>query len=146
MRWLFGKARRRARRHAGPAEPAAVADRWSLRFEDGARLALADLADTLAAARAATDSQERARHIAGTRGALDRIAAASADPAVARACHLFGQILGAPRQGLRTRLETAAVALDTLTFLVVADDAERRREAAEALHQLERALRRADAA
>jgi hypothetical protein len=152
MPWPFTSARRNRtprvllKKVRSGTEQAAVQREWSLRFEDGARLALADLADALEAVRSSRDEQQRALHLAGTRDALDRIEEASGDAAVARACQLFGQILGAPRQSLEQRLDTATLALDTLTFLVVADDDESRARATEALHQLEQAARQAEAA
>lgn len=129
-----------------PADRPPAQRQWSLRFEESHRLALADLADALEALRASKDSQGRALHLAGTRDALDRMAQAGANPSVARACQLFGQLLGAPGQDVELRLQAAALALETLTFLVVADDEASRARAAEALAQLELAVRQAEAA
>jgi hypothetical protein len=122
-----------------------VAQAWSLRFEDEARLALADLADALDAVRRSAGAQQRALALAATRDALDRVARESGDAAVARACALFGRILGAPGQSTALRLEAADLALETLTFLVVAEGEGRQRKAGEALRQLELAASRAAA-
>ncbi|HKY96201.1 MAG TPA: hypothetical protein VJL84_12890 [Kiloniellales bacterium] len=151
MPWPFVSDRRKRSRQAssqatGSRAQALIHRRWSLRFEDAARLALADLADLLAALRASRDEQQRALCLAGTRDALDRIEEASRDPAVGRACQLFGQILGAPSQSVRQRLDTAALALETLTFMVIADDQGSRERAALAMRQLEQAARQAEAA
>jgi len=151
MGWIFGRKRRPLpatplERIVRPAERSAVERQWWLRFEETQRLALADLADALADLRACRDSQQRVLHLAHTRDALDRVARASGDADVAQACGLFGQILAAPRQRLSLRLDAAALALETLTFLVVAESGERRARAADALRQLSDAARRAEAA
>jgi hypothetical protein len=118
---------------------------WTLRFEDEARLALADLADALDGVRRSADMQQRALALAATRDALDRVARESADAAVTQACELFGRILGSPRQSAAIRLEAADLALETLTFLVLSEGEERQRKAGEALRQLELAASRAAA-
>lgn len=148
MPWPFASSRRRAQRTppATGAEQAAIRRAWSLRFEDAARLSLTDLADALAALAGSADDQQRALHLAGTRDALHRVEEASNDPGVAEACRLFGQILGAPGQSQQLRFDAASLALDTLTFLVVADDPESRERATEALRQLQQAARQAEAA
>lgn len=150
MPWPFQRSRRDRgpaleRRLLRSADRSAVARRWSLRFEEEARLALADLADALEELRRSGDLQQRTLALATTRDALDRVAEDSADPTVAEACALFGQLLAAPRQSAALRVQAAQVALETLTFLVLADGEERRRRGAEALRQLALAASRAAA-
>lgn len=132
----------------------AVRREWSLRFEDGVRLALADLADELAAARESTRQtaatpdggrQSQTLHLAAMRDAIDRIAQEQPDPAIAQACELFDRLVGSAAP-VALRYEAAQLALDTLTFLVIADAVERRAKAAAALAQLERLAQRALAA
>jgi hypothetical protein len=153
MPWPFSRSRARRREPAAALERIVLraADRslaaraWSLRFEDEARLALADLADALDGVRRSADRQQRALALAATRDALDRLACESEDAAVAQACDLFGRILGAPGQSTAVRLQAADLALETLTFLVLAEGEDRERKAGEALRQLELAASRAAA-
>jgi hypothetical protein len=139
-------------RHPGAAPARSREDRaevhrqWSLRFEDGVRLALADLADELEAARRATGAQSQALHLAAMRDAIERVAREQQDPAVSRACELFDRLVGQAGAPLALRHEAAQLALDTLTFLVLADAVERKARAATALAQLELAAQRALAA
>ncbi len=123
-----------------------VRRQWTLRFEETARLALADLADELAAAREAEGPQSQALHLAAMRDAIERVAQEQQDPAVTRACALFDQLVGSAAAPLALRHEAAQLALDTLTFLVLADAVERKARAAAALAQLEQAALRALAA
>lgn len=127
-------------------QPDEVRREWSLRFEESVRLALADLADELAAARAAGPGPSQALHLAAMRDAIDRVAREQRDPAIGRACDLFDRLVGSAATPLALRYEAAQLALDTLTFLVVADAVERKARAAAALAQLEQAAKRALAA
>lgn len=138
-----------------PAAAAVAADGasptgWSLRFEDRVRLALTDLADSLQPLRRARATHAGAHvaalAIAGVRDALEEVARSGEDPALLRASRLFSEILARPGTALATRVATAQLALDTLTFLTVAGASERRARALVALAQLERAARRARAA
>ncbi len=136
---LGGQAPLRA--HATPAGQA-----WSLRFEDTWRLALADLADELASARLTADPQSQTLHLAAMRDAIDRVAREQADPAVSHACALFDRLVGSAAAPLALRHEAAQLALDTLTFLALADAVERKARAAAALGRLERLTQQALAA
>lgn len=127
-------------------DEAEVRRQWSLRFEEGVRLALADLSDELVAARQAAGTQSQSLHLAAMRDAIDRVACEQQDPAVSRACELFDRLVGSAGTPLALRYEAAQLALDTLTFLVLADAVERKARAAAALAQLERAALRALAA
>jgi len=134
---------------AAPARAQAEAEvrrQWSLRFEAGVRLALADLSDELVAARQAIGTQSQGLHLAAMRDAIDRVACEQQDPAVGRACELFDRLVGSAGTPLALRYEAAQLALDTLTFLVLADAVERKARAAAALAQLEQAALRALAA
>jgi hypothetical protein len=150
--WRGRKAAPKIPRHPGPApllpreDRAEVRRQWSLRFEEGVRLALADLADELEAASRASGLQSQTLHLAAMRDAIERVAREQRDPAVTRACELFDRLVGQPGAPLAQRHEAARLALDTLTFLVLADAVERKARAATALAQLERAAQRALAA
>lgn len=129
------------------APPAAASPSgWSPRYEETWRLALADLADELASARQTSDPRSQSLHLAAMREAIDRVAREQDDPAVSHACALFDRLVGSASAPLALRHEAAQLALDTLTFLALADAVERKARAAAALGQLEKLTQQALAA
>ncbi len=126
--------------------PAQSERRRPPRPEEPLRVALAELADAVRLARATGEARGRALAIAGIRDALESVALAGEDPAVLRACSLFGDLLGSATASDALRLEAAQLALETLALLAVPGPGEQRDRATVAIGVLERAAERARAA